>query len=341
MKAKRLICPAFHQLEWQSFDIPQDPGPREVVIRSACSLISVGTEIAVYNGSHIAYSIPDAVWPRLPVEMGYCLAGTVEVVGSQVQELVPGDRVMARATHGDWAVCNLDTTIVRVVPDGLSMQDATLASMSAISLLGVRQAQIALGEVVVVIGLGLVGQMATQLSRLSGAYPLVGLDLIPSRLQLAVASAHHTFNPGQENVIQVLKELTRGRMAEVVIEATGSPKVVQFALDLASEGGRVVLLGSQRGKIEIDAYSTIHRKGISLIGANERLASPSYSFRDPWTRQRNLDLVLRLLANGSLNSDHLISHYIAPGEVQTMYEMLSERPNDFMGVVIDWGVGGK
>ncbi len=109
-----------------------------------------------------------------------------------------------------------------------------------------------------------------------------------------------------------------------------------MALDLAAEGGRVVLLGSPRGKIEMDAYSTVHRKGISLIGAHDRLSAHPYTVRDPWTRQRNLDLILTLFADGSLKGDRLISHRIQPDDIRETYEMLIERPEDFLGVLIEW-----
>jgi len=98
----------------------------------------------------------------------------------------------------------------------------------------------------------------------------------------------------------------------------------------------VVLLGSLRGKVEIDAYSFVHRKGISLVGAHDRLSAHPYTSHDPWTRERNLDLVLSLLADGSLKSDGLISHRIRPDDVQQTYERLIERPSDYLGVLIEW-----
>jgi threonine dehydrogenase-like Zn-dependent dehydrogenase len=162
------------------------------------------------------------------------------------------------------------------------------------------------------------------------------VDLFPNRVRIAAASGIHAINPGEADVASVVKEMTGDRMAEVVIEATGNPKVMPMALDLAAEGGRVVLLGSVRGKIGMDAYSTVHRKGISLIGAHDRLSAHPYTFRDPWTRQRNLDLILTLFADGSLKGDGLISHRIQPDDIRETYEMLIKRPRDFLGVLIEW-----
>ena len=204
---------------------------------------------------------------------------------------------------------------------GVSMEEGALARLGGISLVGVRQACVTLGETVVVLGLGLIGQFAARLSRLAGARPVIGVDLISNRVQIAAASGIYAINPSEAEVTQVVKEMTGGRMAGVVIEATGNPEVMPLALDLAARGGRVVLLGSLRGKINIDAYSTIH-KGISLIGAHESISVHPYTFLNPWTRERNLDVVLGLLFDRSLKSDGLISHRIQPDDIPETYEML-------------------
>jgi threonine dehydrogenase-like Zn-dependent dehydrogenase len=270
------------------------------------------------------------------MNMGYALAGTVQAVGSEVKEWEVGDRVMVHAPHGDWALCNVGTAIIRRLPAGVSMEEGALARMGGISLVGVRQGNVTLGETVVVLGLGLVGQFAAQLCRLAGARPVIGVDLFPNRVQIAAASGIYAINPDEADVASVVREMTSGRMAEVVIEATGNPQVMPIALDLAAEGGRVVLLGSLRGNIEMDAYSTVHRKGISLIGAHDRLSAHAGTFRDPWTRERNLDLTLTLFADGSLKGDGLISHRIQPDDIRETYEMLIKRPRDFLGVLIEW-----
>jgi len=336
MQASRLVCKAIRHVEWETYEIPEPPGPHELLIKAACSLISAGTEIAVYSGSHIGYTLSDAPFPKLPCPMGYALAGTIHAVGREVTEWAVGDRVLAHAPHSDWALCDVRTTLARRLPSGVSMAAGALARLAGISMMGIRQARIALGETVVVFGLGLIGQFAAQLSRLSGGRPVIGVDLIPRRVQIAAASGIHAIDANEVSVRDFVKEATNGRMAEVVIEATGNPQVIPMALDLAAEGGRVVLLGSPRGKVEIDPYSTIHRRGVTLIGAHDRLSEHPETLQDPWTRERNLDLVLDLLADGSLKADELISHRIRPEEIQETYEALIERPADFLGVLIEW-----
>ena len=233
------------------------------------------------------------------------------------------------AAHGDWAVSDARTTTMRRLPPEITPEQGALAVMGGISAVGVRQGQVSLGETVVVLGLGLIGQFAAQLSRLSGARPVFGVDLFAKRVAIAGAGGIHALNPQQSDVGQMVNDLTDGRMAEVVIEATGNPAVIEQALELAGDGGRVVLLGSPRGTVEIDPYGAVHHKGVSLIGAHARVSGHPYTIQDPWTRARNLDLVLRLFADGSLLSEGLISHRVAPDEVGETYEMLVESPEIF------------
>jgi 2-desacetyl-2-hydroxyethyl bacteriochlorophyllide A dehydrogenase len=340
MQARRLVCTATRQVEWEAYEIPETPAPHEVVVRAACSLISAGTEIAVYSGSHIGFTLSKPPeWLKFPIRMGYALAGTVQAAGREAKEWAAGERAMVHARHGDWAVCDVRRDIIRRLPVGVSIEEGALARLGGISLVGVRQGDVALGEAVVVLGLGLIGQLAAQLSRLAGARPVIGVDFIPRRVEVAAANGIHAVNTREVEVAQVVEEATGGRMAEVVIEATGDPEAMSLALELAAEGGRVVLLGSPRGRIEVDAYSTVHRRGISLIGAHDRLSVHPYTSQDPWTRERNLDLVLSLFADGSLKSDGLISHRIRPDDIQETYDMLIERPGDFLGVLIEWDEG--
>ena len=88
MQARRLVCKAVRRIEWETFEIAAEPAPHEVVVKSACSFISAGTEMAMYTGSHIGFSQPNP--PRFPVEMGYALAGVVQAVGRAVTEWAGG-----------------------------------------------------------------------------------------------------------------------------------------------------------------------------------------------------------------------------------------------------------
>lgn len=116
--------------------------------------------------------------------------------------------------------------------------------LGKITQVGVRAAQHVLGDTVVVIGLGLLGQLVVQYARLSGASEVIGIDTAPRRLEMAAShGATHTLNMTAEKAREAVFDLTGGRGADVVYDITGHPAVFATALPLARRFGTVVLLG--------------------------------------------------------------------------------------------------
>jgi len=301
MKAKRLVIPAIGQVEWETQELPDELERKMILLESLTGLISVGTELAVYSGTHIGYTLPNAVYPKLPLNPGYSTIGRVVAVGSQVKTVLPGDRVLAEVPHANRFIIDEDDEAYVVLPDKVSDHNGPFIRMAEIALTAVRLAPIQLGDTVVVIGLGLVGQFATQLYRLHGSNPTIGIDLLPKRLAAAQAHGIKVLNPNEVDVVQEISNLLGDRKPDVVIEATGSPEVLNLCLQLAKNGGRVLALGSTRGKVGIDVYSEIHRKGIHLVGAHE-LANRFENAPSNWTQKRNLQLLTDLFCDGRLST---------------------------------------
>jgi threonine dehydrogenase-like Zn-dependent dehydrogenase len=122
----------------------------------------------------------------------------------------------------------------------------------------------------------------------------------------------------------------------VAIEATGTPSVVNDALHAVGLLGRVVLLGSSRGKVEIDPYNDIHRKGISVIGAHGRTAANPPNTYHRWTGAEHNRLGVELFRQGRLESDGLISHRVAPDDALGVFDALMNRSQDYLGVIVQW-----
>ena len=334
MKGNRIHIPQIRQATLEPFEIPDTPEPHSIIVQASCSLISAGTELAIYTGTHIGFTMEHPPFPLIPHHPGYALVGKIIAVGSQVTRFTVGQRVMAEAGHGTFAA--LDTRIGTLValPDAISDEQATLIRLADVAITAPRLAPAELGQAAVVFGLGLVGQLTAQLYRLDGARPVIGIDQIPARL--ALARQHGILAVNSTEAKTVVAEMTNGRGAEIVVEATGNPNVVPLALDLAAEGGRVVLLGSTRGKVELDVYSLVHRKGIALIGAHERTQVLDAIPHGRMTKTRNLEIIARLFAEGDLKSDGLITHRVAPTDAPAMYEALATQPSEYLGVLIDW-----
>lgn len=335
MPQKRLLFPEIKKVQWETFELPDKPEPFEIFAETEYSLVSVGTELALYTGTHIGFTLPNPPFPMMPQRPGYALVGTVTATGDFVTSVQPGQRVMIEAPHGTMGISDERLSRMVVLPEGLDGQVATLIRMADIALTALRVAPIQFGDPVVVYGLGLVGHLAAQLYSLHGAHPVIGIDLLSKRLDAARVNGILSINPTEFNVNEEIARLTHGRGPQVVIEATGSPKVVPLALDLVAKGGLVALLGSTRGRVEIDVYSQIHRKGVQLVGAHESVINLDPATRR-WTKDRDLRLLAELFATGKLRSDGLLTHRITPDELPGIYDTLAEHPEKYLGVIVDW-----
>ena len=334
MRATRLLFPEINRTAWEEFEVPETPAAHSVVARSICSLVSPGTELAIYTGAHMGFSLPEPPFPLIPHRPGYALVGEVEAVGSAVQGIEVGQRVLMEAGHGAMAVTDTRTHAVVAVPAGVPSAHAPLARMAGIAFTALRLAPPQLGDQVVVLGLGLVGLLAGQLFRLAGARPVLGVDRMPSRLQLAEALGIVPVDTSREELLPALRRALGTRGADIVVEATGSPALVPPALDSARQGGSVVLLGSTRGLVTLDAYSLLHRKAVRVIGGHET-ALP-FNADHAWPRLRNLGLALALMAAGDLRTDGMITDELTAEQALIAHEMLREHPEAHLGVVIHW-----
>jgi 2-desacetyl-2-hydroxyethyl bacteriochlorophyllide A dehydrogenase len=312
------------------------PGPGEVLVESICSLVSAGTELTAYTGSFP----PGSAWARYvryPFKPGYSSVGRVVEAGSGVESLRVGSVVAAPAPHADRYVWRAEELVE--VPSGVSPEEAAFHTLAAGVMHAVRLAGVKLGESVVVVGLGLLGQLAVQFSRLSGAFPVVAVDLSDYRLELAAKSgADVVVNASREDSAKAVSEATGGRMADVVFEVTGDPSVLPQAIKLARRMGRFVVLSSPRGPSTLDFHDEVNSPSRVIIGTHfysqPEVETPYY----PWTWRRSRELFFRMLISGRLSVKHLVSHVFPFAEAPKAYELLHRSRLQCMGVLFDYRV---
>lgn len=346
MQGKRLVFTGIGKVEWESFEIPEVLQEDEILVKAQHSLISPGTELAIFTGSHIGFSLPQPPLPLIPSNPGYALVGEVVRTGSGVgrdratERIQVGQRVLVEAPHGTFAIVHVRKNPPVILPDQIPNDVAPFIRMAKIGITALRMAPPRLGESVLVMGMGLVGLLCAQLYRIAGSRPVVGTDLLDNRLDLAdrfgITPLKGIVPEEKEKYRNALLSHTGGKGPAIVIEATGSPAIVSLALELVAEGGRVVLLGSTRGMVHLDAYSLIHRKGVSLIGAHERVQDLAFPALGGWNRGSNQELLASLFAAGEIQTEGLITHRIPAREAPGMYPQMAARPADFLGVLLDW-----
>ena len=329
------MCPNTRKIEVEDFDLPDVPDDG-ILIQNDCTLVSVGTEL--YNWTHGA----EPGRPRkFPHGTGYCSAGTVLEVGSSVEGIKAGDRVAGQGNHASHGILRGGGSTYQKIPEGLSTRSGVFLVMGAIAMHGVRVARIELGEVVAVLGLGVVGQIAATLADVSGGMPIVGIDLDPFRLARARdRGVDVLLDPNDtDDVPEALREHAIEDGANVVLESTGKPAVYPMAVKLACTAGRVVALGSPRGTVEMDFLADVHLREVSILGAIQPKTPDQDHIYYRWTKDRERTLVLRLMANGKLPVEDLITHEPKPEDCQEIYMMLADNPTEALGVVFDWKAG--
>ena len=329
MKARRLICHDVRQIEVEEFELgaPPDDG---ILVQNEYTAVSVGTEL--YGWTHGSEPGRERSFPH---ETGYCNAGTVLEVGKDVKGVKPGDRVSGQENHASHAIM---TRLYHKVPEGVPPKTAVYLVMGAISLHGVRVAHIELGEVVAVLGLGIVGQLAATLSRLAGGMPVIGIDMDDFRLKKARDRGIDVcLNPGEvADLPAAVREHSIEDGANAVIESTGKPVVYPMAVKIACTAGRLVALGSPRGTVEMDFLTDVHLREVSLLGAIQPKTPDQDNIYYRWTKERERNLVLRLMAQGKLPVEDLITHTAKPEACQEIYTMLADDPREALGVVFEW-----
>ncbi|WBO61620.1 bi-domain-containing oxidoreductase [Streptomyces camelliae] len=349
--------------ELAMLDVPV-PGckPGGVLVRSAYSLISTGTELMKVSEAGMsmlgkARSRPDQVAKVMQsvatngvpatyrkvmgkldsyTPLGYSLCGVVEQVGAGIDDVKAGDLVACagneHALHAElnWVPKNLYTP----VPDGLAPQHAAFGTVGSIALQGVRQGESQLGEVALVIGLGLIGQLVVQLLTASGVR-VIGADPDPVRCELAERlGAAACGDPASAAVETAVAELTGGHGVDQVYLAAGggSNQPVELAARLCRDRGRVVDIGKCRLDLPWNAY---YEKELDVRFSRSYgpgRYDPEYELegRDypigyvRWTERRNLACFLDLLARGSVDVEPLVSHVSDFDDAVETYQRLKD-----------------
>lgn len=333
VEGNRIVFPKPNEISVESASFPAEPGRGEVLIRNRMSLVSPGTELAFYTGTHIDIENPDNSWAKYPFAPGYAAWGEVVACGEGVTGFKLGDQVLSSAHHGEYDTLTYDGENIFHTPGGVKPEQALFAHMAEISATALIHARPHIGDRVGVIGMGLVGNLAAQLFAIHGSR-VVAVDMVAERLDIARRCGIDSCVAANESV-PLSKQFGRNMEAgvpSIVIEATGSPGVLLDALEIVEKHGLVVLLGSPRGTVDVDTYTYIHKKGVTLKGAHASLKSYD---RFP-SKATIVEYVLRLIARGALVVDPLITRRARAGEAESVYRSLISHKDKTLGVIFEW-----
>jgi predicted dehydrogenase/threonine dehydrogenase-like Zn-dependent dehydrogenase len=370
------------QVSGGEIEVVDVPAPKLLVgcvlVRTAASLVSVGTErasseFARKNLLQKARMRPDLVrdvWNKvrrdglmstisavrsrmdLPSAPGYSSAGSVVAVGEGVTDIRPGDRVAcagaAHAVHAEFA-CIPRLLLTRIPDDSrtiISFEQAAATTVGAVALHGVRTADVKLGDIVGVIGLGLLGQLTVQILKAAGCR-VVGMDIDRERVELALRLGADAAGTSSSEFSDLCLRHSGGRgLDSVLITAqTPSSDPVNLASEVARDRAVITAVGTVGMELE---RRTFYEKELDFrvsrsYGPGRYDAAYEQKGIDypigyvRWTETRNMEAFLRLLADGKVDVGALITHRFPIQQAQAAYDLIMGKTSEsFLGVLITY-----
>jgi polar amino acid transport system substrate-binding protein len=346
--------------------------PGRVLVRTVASLISVGTEKASVESARKslmqeARERPDlvkAVLDKARTEglrntfnavrgklaasqaLGYSAAGIVIAVGKDVTDFKLGDRVACAgvgfASHAE--VLSVPINLCVQLPDKVNFEAGAFGTLGAIALQGVRLSAPTLGELVVVIGLGLVGQLTVQLLKANGCR-VFGIDLDESRVDLALQLGADAALVSNQETKEAVLSWTKGRGADAVLitAASDSNAPVELAGEISRIKGRVVIVGMTGLTVPRSSYFSRELSLQISMSYGPGRYDPEYEERGHdypfgyvrWTEKRNIEAFLELVKEKRIDVESLTTHRFGVDDAERAYELLTADSGEpYLGVLL-------
>ena len=341
-------------------------GDNEVLVCNSNSLISVGTETMSLQGggkgvvgiASMAIKNPELAHKAVDMvrreglsktikmirgqtdnlnPLGYSSSGLVLEVGKNIIDIAVGDRVACAgagyASHAE--IISVPGNLVCKIPENVDFDEAAFTTVGAIAMQGIRRAQVQFGDNVVVIGLGLLGQIACQILKAAGAH-VIGIDVMKERVELAkeLGGADICFTAEKDAVDNVLK-YTDGIGADSVLiyAATTSNEPVKQAMEMARKKGRVIVVGAVGMDIDRSPFYEKELDFLISCSYGPGRYDPLYEEKGVdypigyvrWTENRNMQEFLKMVSEKKVNVKRLINHVFPIEDAAKAYETLNSE----------------
>lgn len=353
-------------------------GKGMVIVKNHFSLISAGTEGSTVQAARKSLigkakerpqqvkQVLDVLKKQGPVQtyravtkkldayspLGYSSAGEVMEVGEGVTEFNVGDRVACAgagyANHAE--IISVPVNLCVKLPEGANLKNAAYNTLGAISMQGVRQADLRLGESCVVIGLGLLGQLACLILKASGVN-VIGVDISETAVDLAIKNkaidCGFTRNTGgiEDKILNATNGI--GADAVIIAAATSSLDPVNFAGAIARKKGKVVVLGAVPTGFDRDPY--YYRKELELkMACSYGPGRYDLSYEEKgidypvgyvrWTEKRNMAAFQELLYRKKIDIDYLTTHEFNFEDAKKAFDLVVNRTEPFIGLALKYNI---
>lgn len=313
-------------------DRPLGDGPLgddEVYVETEVTALSTGTDLGNYLGR--STDVPGA--PGYPRGVGYSNVGVVREAGAGVVAWQPGTRVFSMKPHVSAFRAKASELLMVAVPEGVTVEEASLAYLAQLGVAALRQVRYEAGERVAVVGLGVIGLATCAMARAMGASEVIAVANSPSRAEAAMrAGAHRAALSGEPLPGEV----------DVVVLTANPWAAFRDSVEMARFGGRVSVLGFPgRGEAVPPDFNPLdarwfYAKQLTLAGAgfSPRTEAPAGEVR--FNLRRNLEFILGALASGSARFESFISHRLPAGRMREAYELAKAHDKGLQAAVFDW-----
>ena len=320
------------------------PGPGEVLIKNHYSVVSSGTELAaievantsvgekLQNSSNIEKGINllkndgvkavwNAVFPKnlIPLQLGYSSAGEVVQTGKGVSGFHVGDMVVSNGNHAEYVSVNQNLCVR--IPDNTDTKESAFTVLGSIALHGLRLSETSLGSKVVVIGLGIVGQLVCRLAEAQGS-EVIGIDPDEKRIE------------GNTNFFTSVDKASIQDVDSVIITAaTSSNEPIEVATKIARNKAKIVVVGDIPLNISRNEF---YYKELELVVSKSygpgrydkqyEVLGKDYPIEYVrWTENRNFEAFIKLLSQGQIHLLDLVSEEVSFDEAPSVYKKFTEE----------------
>lgn len=325
----------------------------QVLIQTTRSLVSLGTERMLVefgkaNFLEKARQQPDkvkevlnkvktdglqptinAVFNKLgqPLPLGYCNVGKVIALGKGVEDFAVGDRVASNGPHAEYV--SVPKNLVAKIPDNVSDEEAAFTVIGAIGLQGIRLANPTFGETVVVVGLGLIGLITSQLLKANGCQ-VIGFDYDPAKVALAKTFGIHAINPGEgTDQVAFVNNFTHavGADAVIITASNKSNEIISQSAKMSRKRGRIILVGVIG--LDLSRADFFEKELTFQVSCSYGPGRYDESYEQKgqdyplgfvrWTEKRNFEAVLNALSTKAIQTEPLITERIPLENYQQIY----------------------
>ena len=320
------------------------PGPGEVLIKNHYSVVSSGTELAaievantsvgekLQNSSNIekglnllkndgVKAVWNAVFPKnlIPLQLGYSSAGEVVQTGKGVSAFHVGDMVVSNGNHAEYVSVNQNLCVR--IPDNTDIKESAFTVLGSIALHGLRLSETSLGSRVVVIGLGIVGQLVCRLAEAQGS-EVIGIDPDKERTE------------GNKNFFTSIEKASIQDVDSVIITAaTSSNEPIEVATKIARNKAKIVVVGDIPLNISRNEF---YYKELELVVSKSygpgrydkqyEVLGKDYPIEYVrWTENRNFEAFIKLLSQGHIHLLDLVSEEVSFDEAPSVYKKFMEE----------------